>query len=250
MLKNSYYLILNSLKNSYYLILNSLKNSYYLILNSLKNSYYLDYNGDNTINKIIFITGTPGVGKTTIANELHTVLSKKHDSKLIKINDLAIENNLVQGEDLEKGYKIIDIEGLSKKLNEVIDSFFNGNSSSETSDNFKIAIVEGHLSHLCNLNDINCNADFKAVVLRLNPKILQKRLQLRNYSEEKIHENLEAEALGVCSVEAYENCGKNVNEIDTSNLEIKNVLEIVEEILFDKKEFPIGDIDFMQWILE
>lgn len=214
----------------------------------------------NTKNKILFISGTPGVGKTTIASELNADLSERYNSKLIKINELAIKNDLIQGKDLEKGYKIVDIDKLSKKLNEVIYSFFNEDRISESTDSFsnpnnsndfKIAIVEGHLSHLCNIQYNNIDgADFKIIVLRLNPDILQNRLNSRNYSEDKIHENLEAEALAVCSVEAYENHKKNVNEIDTTNLKIKDVLKLVEDVLFDKNEFPMGYVDFMQWILD
>lgn len=198
-------------------------------------------------NKILFITGTPGIGKTTIADSLNNVLNKKYDSKVIKINELAFENGLIEGEDLKKGYKIVDISKLSKKVNEVIDYFFS------IGDLPKIAIVEGHLSHLCNIEINrynNVNSLFKVTVLRLDPNILQKRLNERNYSEDKIHENLEAEALGVCSVEAYENHGNDVNEIDTTNLEIKDILNLVESILFDEKQFPIGNVDFIQWILD
>ncbi|MBZ9570126.1 adenylate kinase family protein [Methanobrevibacter sp. TMH8] len=202
----------------------------------------------NNINNIIlFITGTPGVGKTTIADNLNGILNKKYDSKLIKINELAIENNLIKGKDLEKGYKIVDIDKLSKKLNKTIDYFFSDD------DIPKIVIVEGHLSHLCSIEinkDNTVNHIFKVIVLRLNPNILQKRLNARDYSEDKIHENLEAEALGVCSVEAYENHGNNVNEINTTNLEVKDILSLVESILFDEKQFPVGDVDFMQWILD
>ena len=56
----------------------------------------------------IFITGTPCTGKTTVSE----VLSEKLNCKLIKINDLAIENDYVLGIDEDKGYKIIDIEAL------------------------------------------------------------------------------------------------------------------------------------------
>jgi len=202
-------------------------------------------------NKIVFITGTPCTGKTTIANELNIILSKKYNSKLIEINELAIKNNLIQGENLEKGYKIVNIDKLCKKLNKVINSFFNENNL------LKIAIVEGHLSHLCNIEnnnvdaiDINTSTDFKVIVLRLNPDILQNRLKARDYLEDKIHENLEAEALAVCSVESYESHGKNVNEIDTTNLKMEDVLKLVEDVLFDKKEFPIGHVDFMHWVLD
>ncbi|MCL2687786.1 MAG: AAA family ATPase, partial [Methanobrevibacter sp.] len=62
-------------------------------------------NSINFINKTIFITGTPGVGKTTIATELYKKLAKNYICTLIKINDLAIENDLIDGEDLKKGYK-------------------------------------------------------------------------------------------------------------------------------------------------
>ena len=215
-------------------------------------------------NKIVFITGTPGVGKTTIANALNNDLSKKYDSKIIKINELAINNGLIIDKDLERGYKIVDIDKLSKKLNETINSFFKNpqNSSEHHNDSkaYKIVIVEGHLSHLCNIeNNTNTNTnsnsnsssiDFKVLVLRLNPHILQNRLKSRSYSENKIHENLEAEALGVCAVEAYENHWKNANEIDTTNLEVKNVVAIIKDILFNRNEFPMGNVDFMQWILE
>ena len=40
-------------------------------------------------NKIIFITGTPCVGKTTIASNLVDNLSNDFNTKLIKINDLG-----------------------------------------------------------------------------------------------------------------------------------------------------------------
>ena len=57
------------------------------------------------MSNIIFISGTPCVGKTTIAE----ILSQKLNCDLIKINDFAISNDLVLGIDDEKGYKIIDI---------------------------------------------------------------------------------------------------------------------------------------------
>ena len=208
-------------------------------------------NKTNNMNKILFITGTPGVGKTTVADKFNTILSQDYDSKLIKINDLAIENGLIKGEDLEKGYKIVDIDKLSKKLNLIINDFFNINDS-KSSLNSKIVIVEGHLSHLCDIeaNNIHVDFDFKVVVFRLNPDILQKRLFSRNYSKNKVYENLEAEALGVCSVEAYENHGENVQEIDTSDLKVSDVLDILKAVLFNQKQFPIGSVDFIQWILD
>lgn len=179
------------------------------------------------MNKNIFITGTPSVGKTTIASEL----ASKINGKLIKINDFAIENDLVLGIDPEKGYKIIDVENLDLKLSDTLNSLN------------KTAIVEGHLSHFCS------NAD-KIIVLRANPDILKERLSQRNYSENKIRENLEAEALNICGTESYENHGEKVNEIDCSDLEIDEIVDLIIAIINNEKEFPFGKIDFLDWIIE
>ncbi|RBQ22841.1 putative adenylate kinase [Candidatus Methanobinarius endosymbioticus] len=217
-------------------------------------------------NKVILITGTPCTGKTTVADKLNNILSEKYTSKLIKINEFAIKNDLIDGEDIEKGYKIINLSKLDKKLNKMINRFFSCNESitnkyntySNNNDidgvmnnnsndcNSKIVIIEGHLSHFCSLDGkIN-----KVIVLRLNPDLLEKRLKLRDYDNNKIHENLESEALGVCSVEAYENHGNKVNEIDTTNLSIETILTIIKDIIYNKKEFPIGDVDFINWIID
>ena len=182
---------------------------------------------------VIFISGTPCTGKTTVAANLNDYLSDNgFDSKLIKINDFAFENDLVLGEDPDKFYKVIDIDGLNECLNEEIRQRSNG-----------ILIVEGHLSHLCEGAD-------KMIVLRLNPSILKNRLEERNYAESKIRENLEAEALAVCSAEAYEIYGGKTNEIDTSDKSVEEIRDFIIAIATDKMECPVGSIDFMEWLLE
>ena len=182
---------------------------------------------------VIFISGTPCTGKTTVANDLNEYLSDNgFDSKLIKINDFAFENDLVIGEDPDKFYKVIDIDGLNDCLNEEITQISNS-----------ILIVEGHLSHLCEGAD-------KMIVLRLNPSILKDRLEERNYSESKIQENLEAEALAVCSVEAYEIYGDKTNEIDASDKSVEEIRDLIIAIASDKMECPVGSIDYMEWLLE
>ena len=178
------------------------------------------------MSNIIFISGTPCSGKTTVSEEL----SKKLSWDLVKINDLAISNDLVLGIDEDRGYKIIDIDALDKTL-------FNIISESD------YLIVEGHLSHLC------CGAD-KLIILRCRPEILEKRLALRNYSDAKIHENLEAEALGVCSAESLDIYENNVYELDVSDLSVDEVVSILYDVIGGKKELTFGEIDFMDWLLD
>ncbi|WP_295596776.1 adenylate kinase family protein [uncultured Methanobrevibacter sp.] len=170
------------------------------------------------MSNIIFISGTPCTGKTTISE----VLSQKLNWELVKINDLAISNNLVLGIDDDKGYKIIDVDALNETLLGIISK----------SDNL---IVEGHLSHLCSGAD-------KLIILRCRPEILEKRLAL-------IHENLEAEALGVCSSESLDIYENNVYELDVSDLSIDDIVSILLDVIEGKKELSFGEIDFMDWLL-
>ena len=174
----------------------------------------------------IFITGTPCTGKTTVSE----VLSEKLNCRLIKINDLAIENDYVLGIDEDKGYKIIDIDALNDKVSQII------------RDSDELIIFEGHLAHLCSGAD-------KVIVLRVHPEILRKRLEERNYSESKIRENLEAEAMGVCTAEAFDEYGDRISEIDVGELSVDEIVDLIDYVISDKKEFPVGEVDFMEWLI-
>lgn len=202
---------------------------------------YMDLNKELAFdNQVIFISGTPCTGKTTIATELNDYLNNIGcDSTLIKINDLAARKDLIVGEDPDKLYKVIDIEGLNDVLEDEIAEF---KSEAMDSNVPKALIVEGHLSHLCEGAD-------KMIVLRLNPSSLKSRLEARDYVESKVNENLEAEALAVCSAEAYELYDNELNEIDTTDKSIDDVLSVVIDIINGKEHYPVGDVDFMDWFL-
>ena len=200
-------------------------------------------------NQVIYISGTPCTGKTTVSTKLNDYFKENDfNTCFIKINDLAIEKDLVLGEDPDKLYKVIDIDNLNLILNEEIDDFLNKSSncsdfsSDSSSDSSNIVIVEGHLSHLCEGAD-------KMIILRLNPKELESRLKGRDYSDSKIKENIEAEALAVCSAEAYEIYGENASEIDTTNKSIEEVIDMIINIISGQLESPVGSIDFMDWFL-
>ncbi len=177
------------------------------------------------MSNIIFISGTPCTGKTTIGE----TLSSKLNIDLIKINDFAISNELILGIDDEKGYKVIDVEKLDVLL-------------CKTLEKYDSLIVEGHLSHLCSGAD-------KLIILRCNPDILEKRLIERNYSSSKIFENLEAEAMGVCTAEALEKYSDKIHEIDVSNLTVDECVSKITDVINNNVELNFGEINFMDWIL-
>jgi adenylate kinase len=173
----------------------------------------------------IIITGTPGTGKTTISK----IVANKLKYPLIAVNDLIIEKHLYNGHDKQKGYKVVDMHKLSKEIEVVV------NHSSE-----KI-IIEGHLAHNFGIDEL---VEI-VIVLRARPQVLRERLNKREWTDSKVQENIESEALDICTFEAVEIHGKKVNELDTSNLTAEQVAGIIIEILDGKKQFPPGKINFL-----
>jgi adenylate kinase len=176
---------------------------------------------------IILITGTPGVGKTTAS----LILAKKLDAHLICINELVDEKHLYTGIDEERGYKIVDMDALFKELNEIIGKIDSG----------EYIIVEGHLSHLFENSNL-------VVVLRANPDALKERMQAKGWKTAKIRENIEAEAIDICSYEAFEIHGDKVNEIDTSDISPEQVVDLIIDVINGDKMFPAGSMDFLEYL--
>jgi adenylate kinase len=165
----------------------------------------------------IALTGTPGTGKTTVAALL--------PYPVIDINGL-VRAGLSLGRDEARDCLEADMDGLEKRLREL--------------DSDQIVVLEGHFSHHF--------AEW-AIVLRLSPTQLRKRLEKRSYLPEKIRENLEAEALDVILVEAVELCGR-VDEIDTTGKSEAEVAEIVVKIVQGDLVSPPGQVDWLEEFLD
>ncbi len=135
----------------------------------------------------VAITGTPGTGKSTLSK----IISNKMGCLLVDVNEFAKKRGLFAEKDVKRGSWIVDEKKLKKETDAI-----KGN-----------IVLDGHMSHFCRVDIV--------IVLRLNPAELKKRLSLRGWSANKIKENVEAEALDVCFLEARKKC-KNVFEIDAT----------------------------------
>jgi|TARA_B100000809_G_C14870087_1_gene435214 adenylate kinase len=132
------------------------------------------------------LTGTPGTGKTSISKLLNT--------KIVHLSDYYEASSVGK---TNSGEWLIDLDkmnNLVKKLE--LDEVF----------------YEGHTSHTLDNLDM-------VILLRCDPTILKDRLATRNYSEEKINENLEAEALNIIYDEALDNISSDkIFQFDTTHL--------------------------------
>ncbi|HMA05059.1 MAG TPA: adenylate kinase family protein [Methanomicrobiales archaeon] len=164
------------------------------------------------------ITGTPGTGKSSAAEEL-----ARRRYPVIHLSDTV--GNYAIGRDPERDTTVIDEERWARE-------FTPGEG-----------FVEGHLAHL-----LPCDL---VVVLRCRPDLLLSRLRERGYREEKCRENAEAEALDVCLIETLErHASDHVLEIDTTPLGPAQVADLIEGFSRGRVPASHGRIDWSSYLLE
>lgn len=198
---------------------------------------------------IVALTGTPGTGKSTVSKLLR---NKKY--KVLVLNDIITLENLTLGHDAARQTTEADLEGLNHYLTENLKPSYRnkknnkqGIISKKKSDNIvgDSIFLEGHLAHLLPLVDL-------VIILRCHPAELRKRLTNKSWAENKIHENLEAEAVDTILIESMERFSQEkVFEIDTTHLKPEDVMEgIIKIIKGNVKGFEPGRIDWSEEILK
>ncbi|MEM1513662.1 MAG: adenylate kinase family protein [Candidatus Thermoplasmatota archaeon] len=168
----------------------------------------------------IALTGTPGVGKSEVAK-----LLEKMGYKILRIEE--IYEKFVVGYDEARKSKIVDEKKMDKFIKKIKEE--------------GILIIEGHLSHLLSVDAV--------IILRCHPEELKKRLIKKGWDENKIKENIEAEALDVILQKSLQK-HKIVWEIDSTNKSMLDVAKEIDRIIKEKPKACYGKIDYSEWLIE
>ncbi len=183
-------------------------------------------NEDEIMKRVILITGTPCVGKTSTAKQLAGKLAAQY----INLTDFAKTYNLTLGEDTERQTTIIDEEAMRQKLKENIEASTYAN-----------IVVDGHYAAA-----VTPSSQVTTVfVLRRNPKELKEFMQKCGFSDSKLNENLSAEIIDSCLVEALQTQSGKVCELDVTGKTVdENVVEILD-VLDKGKKCYVGIVDWL-----
>jgi len=177
--------------------------------------------------KVILITGTPCVGKTTVSRELATKLNAHY----VNLTDFAKQNNLISSEDEERHTAIVDEDKMREKLAKEID----------VAEKATI-IIDGHYSAA-----VTPKTKVTYVfVLRRNPVELRDFMVKCGIKDQKLWENLASEILDVCLVEALREQGEQkVCELDITEKTVKDVIDDIVAVLDGHKKCRVGGIDWL-----
>ncbi len=135
----------------------------------------------------IAITGTPATGKTSVAR----ALSEELCFRLVELNALAEEKRLYCGYDRARKVRIVDLERLGREVEKLPGDL----------------VMESHYAH-----EMPCDL---VAVLRCGIAELRRRMEARGWSRGKVEENVQAEIMEVCKLEALAS-RKKVLEVDAS----------------------------------
>jgi adenylate kinase len=160
---------------------------------------------------VILVGGSPGTGKTKVAK----ILGSKLSVDVIALGELADESGCITAEDKARNTGIINEDCLVDALVEL------------TSDKSNRLVIEGHYIDLVPSYTVQW-----VFILRTHPENLRNRLSDRKYSIEKVNENVEAEVMGVCQMDALDAFGEEkVFEIDTTDLSAPQTAEKIESLM-------------------
>ena len=176
---------------------------------------------DLTPAMLVALTGTPGTGKST-AGEL-----MRSGRTVIELSELVRMGKVSTVLDRQRDSLEVDTDELDEAVRKELAG--------------RDALLVGHLSHFLSVDLI--------IVLRCRPSVLASRLRARGWPERKVRENIEAEGCDVILVESVDS-GREVVEIDTTELTAERTTSAIEEILAGEREkYAVGHVDWSDEVM-
>jgi len=177
--------------------------------------------------RVILVTGTPCVGKTSVAR----MLTSKLDAFYVNLTEFATRENLISGKDEERGSIIVDEIRMQRKIRENIE-----NCSQEN------IIIDGHYA----VSVVPKKFVTYVFVLRRDPVELRKFMEQCGFSGRKLWENLASEILDVCLIDALNIHGeKKICELDVTGKNVEQVVDEILNILSGYKKCHVGVVDWL-----
>ena len=173
----------------------------------------------------IVITGSPGVGKHTIAREV----AQKLGLSILDINEIARDANL-----FEERAETNDVD--TERLREIFrqEAFLGKN------------VIVGHLApYVCEKKDTKI-----MVILRRDPYELLSVYKERRYSEGKTKDNTASEILGIIANDAKDKFQEKAFQINTSKKSVRKVTEEVTALIsnYSKDSKSIEETTLIDWL--
>jgi len=170
-----------------------------------------------TARRTIIVTGTPGTGKTTFAKKL----AKEIGAEYVALTQFVSERKLYTGFDRERESRVVNLTRVKASLNRLL------------SQTKRATIVDTHIPEGIIPKDL-----VKLVfVLRCHPKILERRLSKKKWKQNKIRENVLAEMLDVCLINAVKWFGwSRVLQLDTSHVSVDKCVATTKRILIQQAQ--------------
>jgi len=177
--------------------------------------------------RVILITGTPCVGKTTVAR----TLASKLEAQYVNLTELAKSENLILGKDPKRDTTIVNEKKMKNRIRKLI----------ETS-NQKNIIIDGHYA----VHVVPEKLATQIFVLRRNPVELRKLMEQNGFAASKLWENLASEILDVCLVDALNTHSEaKICELDVTGKNSEETTNEIIAILEDRKKCYVGIVDWI-----
>ncbi len=176
--------------------------------------------------RVILLTGTPCVGKTSVARQL----TSKLDAFYVNLTQLAVNENLILGQDEERKSIVVDEDKMRRRIGEIIKNCR------------KNVVVDGHYA----VSVVPEKHVTRVFVLRRDPIELRKFMKKSGFSGRKLWENLASEILDVCLVEALNVQGEEkVCEVNVSDKSVEEVVDEILQILDGREKCRVGCVDWL-----